>query len=110
MTATSEPRTWTLEIRPPAPFLNLNDRRERRSNAPRPWRAAGWAAAKQAKLPTGLARVRIDVVVWLPPNSDPDEENLRATTKALVDGLGRPHIQKPNPAKNFKGLRLPATG
>ncbi len=104
-TTTTEPRTWLLQFKPPAPFLSDNTRTDRRAAAAdrSAWRAASAAHARRLKLPTGLHRVRIDVVVWLPDGRDVDTDNLRATTKALVDGLGPPFIRKPNPAKGYGG-------
>lgn len=102
-------REWTLEIAPPAPFLSSNSRKDRRGDDDRrQWRAASFVAAQRTKLPTGLDRVRVDVVV-APPHNRYDRQNLRPTTKALVDGLGPPYIRKPT-AKQPRGVSAPGYG
>jgi crossover junction endodeoxyribonuclease RusA len=53
------------------------------------WRVASFAAAHTAKLPTGLARVRIDAVAHFRGRAPVrDTANLAPTLKAVVDGLG----------------------
>ena len=102
-------REWVLEIEPPADFLSANSRKDRRGDDDRrQWRAVAWRAAREVKLPTGLARVRIDIVI-APPHNRMDEQNFRYTTKTLVDGLGPPYLRKPT-AKQPKGASAPGYG
>lgn len=80
---------WQLVIPAPAPWLNANQRRDRRRQAVdvRAWRqAAGWRA-KQAKLPRGLARVHILAELHMTDRRRRDPHNYYPTIKAVVDGL-----------------------
>jgi len=103
MTAVSfKPRIWTVNLPPPAEFISANHRRNRHTHAAAvsSWRTATWASAKQAKLPTGLRRVRIDIIIQ-PPNSNlRDPDNLRPTCKAIVDGFGPPFVRMPSGKSN----------
>ncbi len=88
----TEPRSWTITVLAPCEWLTDNDRRHRMAQARliKMWREATYLAARQAKLPTGLSRVRIDVVATFFGHSPVrDRPNLGATCKAAVDGLGR---------------------
>lgn len=102
-------REWVLDIIPPAEFLSANSRKDRRGDDDRQqWRAASWRAAREAKLPTGLARVRIDIVI-APPSRRFDRNNLRPTCKTLVDGLG-PAMFRPPTLKQPNGVSAPGYG
>lgn len=81
-------REWQLVIPAPARWLSLNDRRDRRAETPdrREWRRAGWAYAKQAKLPR-LDRVHIDAELRFTDRRERDAHNYAPTWKAVVDGL-----------------------
>lgn len=101
-------REWTLEIDPPAGWVTANDRLDRRWDSRRPaWRARAAVEAHRAKLPKGLARVRIDIVV-APEHGRRDHESYRLTCKAIVDGLGPPFIRKPS--GRSKGAAAPGYG
>ena len=53
------------------------------------WRGATYAAAKVARLPTGLTRVRVEAVAHFRGRSPVrDSGNLAPTLKAVLDGLG----------------------
>lgn len=100
-------RVWRLAIAAPCLWLTANDRRHHLGQAPlvREWRGAAYLAAKAAHLPTGLLRVRIDVVAHFrgrPPVRD--RANLSPTVKAVVDGLG--------PARSYKwrGRQITSVG
>lgn len=99
------PRTWTITITAPCPWLTANDRRHWAAQAElvKQWRLASCLAARWAKLPTGLDRVRIDAVAHFrgrPPVRDRD--NLQPTLKAVIDGLG--------PEKQTKKGKTPGYG
>jgi Holliday junction resolvase RusA-like endonuclease len=81
--------TITLTIPAPAKWLNSNDRMHWRPKAKltKAWRQAAHVYARQAKLPKGLARVRIDVQVHKTTPNRYDAMNLYPTLKAVVDGL-----------------------
>lgn len=83
---------WTLRIVAPGAWLTANSRLDRRyvgAKLTRAWRLAAWAAARQAGLPTGIERVRIDCVARFRGRAPiRDRDNLRPTVKAVVDGLG----------------------
>lgn len=77
-----------IELTPPAPFINANDRLHFRVEAKltKAWRQAAFVAAKSAKLPP-MERVRIVVHYRFPNNLRRETSNLQPTSKALVDGL-----------------------
>lgn len=91
------PRHWVLDIDPPAEFLTTNARGDRRgaSGKVKAWRRAGFDQARSGGLPTGLGRVRIDIVV-APPHRQADQPNYDPTCKAIVDGLGPPFVRRPS--------------
>lgn len=89
----TESRVWKLTISAPCPWLTANDTRPRfaQSELIKRWRVAGFTAARFARLPTGLAKVRIDVVARFRGRAPVrDRDNLRPTLKAVIDGLGPP--------------------
>lgn len=84
-------RSWTIKVEAPCPWLTANDRRHplAQSKLIKMWRGATYAAARVAKLPTGLLRVRIEAVAHFRGRAPVrDRENLAPTLKAVVDGLG----------------------
>jgi crossover junction endodeoxyribonuclease RusA len=93
----TEPRTWTITISAPCAWLTANSRMHRMAEAKliKQWRLASCLAARWAKLPTGLGRVRIDAVAHFRGRAPVrDTDNLRPTLKAVVDGLGPQRITK----------------
>jgi hypothetical protein len=101
MTAT---RTWTLTIPAPAPMYTENTTKHWRITGPavKAWREASFLYATQAKLPKGLTRVRLDVVLHCVDNRVRDALNLhKYVVKPLVDGLGRSRT-----VNSKKGLRV----
>lgn len=92
MTAMTATRTWVLTIPAPAPMFTENTTKSRWVTGPavKAWREASFVYATQAKLPKGLARVRLDVVLHCVDNRVRDALNLhKYVVKPLVDGLGR---------------------
>ena len=106
MTETTNHRSsWTLTVPAPfvkavrkkktgkmfqrTPFLNLNDRDHFRVTTPikADWRRAANNAARDADLPKGLPRVRIDATINKPRAGSYDAMNYYATLKPIVDGL-----------------------
>lgn len=79
----------TLAIPAPAKWLNSNDRLHwsPRAKLTRSWRQAAHVYARQARLPKGLGRVRIDAQVHKTTGNSFDAMNLYPTLKAVVDGL-----------------------
>lgn len=80
---------WTLTIPAPAKWISSNDRIHWREKAARTkgWRDAAQVHARQAKLPTGLERVRIDAWLRFKTLRIRDAGNYADTLKAIVDGL-----------------------
>jgi hypothetical protein len=87
-------RVWTLRFPAPALMKSVNSGNQHwRVTGPlhRTWREASFLHAKAAKLPAGLARVRIDVVLRFPRNGRIDAGNYYThVVKPIVDGLGPP--------------------
>lgn len=81
--------SWHLTIPRPAGWLNLNDRMHYRAHAVnvRAWRDAARMYALQAKLPRGVARVRIEAWLRFPDRRRRDVHNWMPTVKPIVDGL-----------------------
>ncbi len=82
-------RQWTITVTTPCDWLTANDRRNRmvQANLVKMWREAAYWAARKAKLPTGLQRVRLDVeAVFFGRAPVRDRDNLRPTVKAAIDG------------------------
>jgi len=88
---------WFLVVPAPCEWATANRNRQlsryEQARLAKAWRHATWAAASQAKLPKGLARVRIVAVAHFrtirgKPAPVRDAENLAPTLKAVVDGLG----------------------
>jgi hypothetical protein len=101
-------REWSFELEPPAAFVTANDRRDRRGDSARPaWRARAAVEAHRLKLPKGLQRVRIDIVI-APEHRRRDKEAYRPTCKAIVDGLGPPFVRRPS--GKSRGAAAPGYG
>ena len=79
-----------LIIPAPAKWLSANGSYSRweRARHVKTWREATLVHARAARLPRGLARVRIDAVLMFPTRRHRDEHNFMPTLKAIVDGLG----------------------
>lgn len=91
-------RTWTLTIPAPAKMYSANTREHWSPlyRARKLWREAAFAYARQAKLPKGLAKVRIDVVVHFTIDRNRDNENWSPhVLKPIADGLAKPHASAP---------------
>lgn len=98
MTAVVETRVWTLTIPAPAKMFSANTRVHWRQTwaARKAWREASFLYATQTKLPRGLARVRIDVVVHFTVNRGRDNENYSPHVgKPIADGLAKRHGNAP---------------
>jgi hypothetical protein len=94
----TETRQWTLTVPAPAQMYSANSRAywRRHHEAKKLWREAAYTYAVQAKLPKGLARARIDVVVHFTVNRNRDNENYSPYVgKPIADGLCKPHKNSP---------------
>lgn len=101
-------REWSFQFTPSSGFATANDRRDRRRDLARPaLRARAAIEAHRLKLPKGLARVRIDIVI-APEHRRRDNEAYRPTCKAIVDGLGPPFVRRPT--QTFRGAAAPGYG
>jgi hypothetical protein len=84
--------TWTLEFDAPTEFLTanvvLNANRQKSARITKTWRERAYVAAKQAKLPTGLTRIRVDAVLRFPTIRTRDTANYEAALKPVIDALG----------------------
>lgn len=92
MAAMTETRTWQLTIPAPAVMFTENTTAHWRKTGPavKEWRAASFVYAQQAKLPKGLARVRLDIVLHFTDARERDALNLhKYVVKPLTDGLCR---------------------
>jgi hypothetical protein len=96
-TVSSAGRVWTLTFPAPDRMLSVNSGNQhwrRTSPIHKTWREAMYLHAKAAKLPTGLARVRLDFVLRFPRAGRIDAGNYYThVVKPCVDGLG-PAINK----------------
>jgi hypothetical protein len=88
------PRSWRLELPAPTKWLDANRRARMhhmaRSKEVKAWRTLAWAKAREAKLPTGLARVQITATLWFAQNRHRDRENYYDAVKPVIDGLTVP--------------------
>lgn len=85
------PGWWRITFAAPERMLSSNTRLHWRVTSPirKTWREAMYLHAVAAKLPKGLARVRIDVVLRMPTARRTDAPNFHHyVLKPLVDGLG----------------------
>jgi hypothetical protein len=110
MTSPTTTRTWTIVMRAPAPWLNANDRLNRyiKAEYTSRWRAAAFVAAARAKLPKGLARVRVEPVFHFAVKAHRDAPNLYPTVKACIDGFGPQFLRVPK--GKFRGASAPGYG
>ncbi len=93
MAAMTDLRTWQLIIPAPAAMFTENTTKHWRVTGPavKAWREASFVYATKARLPKGLARVRIDVVLHFADARERDALNLhKYVVKPIVDGLGKP--------------------
>lgn len=101
-------REWSFGFDPPADWVTPNDRTQHRWDSNRPqWRATAATLAQRHKLPKGLRRARIDIVI-APPHKKHDRSAFSPTCKAIVDGLGPPFFRKPS--GRSKGAAAPGYG
>lgn len=101
-------REWSFRFEPPADWVTPNDRTQHRWDRNRPqWRATSATLAQRHKLPKGLTRARIDIVI-APPHEKHDRSAFSLTCKAIVDGLGPPFFRKPS--GKSKGAAAPGYG
>lgn len=86
--------TWTLTFPAPTSMPSVNSGNQHwRKMSPihKTWRETTFVHAKAAKLPVGLARVRIDIVLRFPTNGRRDAGNYYThVVKPAVDALGPP--------------------
>jgi hypothetical protein len=108
VTTMTEPRIWPLDLPIPVDMLSSNNRLGWRGEAKAvaEWRGSAFTTARQHKLPTGLARVRIDICVW-PAHRRLDRATMEPLCKAVVDGFGPPFFRKPNPKTGYRGASAP---
>jgi hypothetical protein len=82
---------WRLTFPAPAPMLSSNSRHHWRKTSPirKTWREAMYLYARHAKLPTGLDRIRVDVLLRMPTARKADAPNFHQyVCKPLVDAIG----------------------
>lgn len=88
------PRSWRLVLPAPTKWLDANRRagmhHMARAREVKAWRTLAWAKAREAKLPTGLPRVRITATLWFAQNRHRDRENYYDAVKPVIDGLTTP--------------------
>lgn len=83
--------TWTLRFPAPDRMLSVNGNPHWRTTSPirKAFREAMFVHAKAAKLPTGLARIRVDIVLRFPTAAKHDGANYHGNVgKPLVDAIG----------------------
>lgn len=82
-------RTWTLTFPAPDKLVSANARLHWRAASPitRTWREAVYVHAKAAKLPKGLARIRVDIELRFPTGGRRDSANYYTGMKPTVDAL-----------------------
>lgn len=93
--AETQARTWTLTIPAPAKMLSANAKLHHQTagRIRKAWRAAAFTYAQQAKLPTGLDRVRIDIVLHHIVNRSRDDANWHPHVgKPIVDAFGAQRV------------------
>ena len=85
-------RTWVITFKAPARMLSVNGNPHWRRTSPirKTWRQAVYLHAKSAKLPTGLARVRLDFIL-----RPAGTANIRQVAYSTVDAL--PTYATPRP-------------
>ena len=98
-----------LTIPAPAKWLSANGSygRWERARHVKTWREATLVHARAARLPRGLAKVRVDAVLTFATRRHRDEHNYMPTLKAIVDGLGP---DKSRVTKTGKHISAPGYG
>lgn len=84
----TDTRTWTVTITAPVGWLNSNDRKDRRAQAPdvKQWRQAAATYCRAAKVPR-LAKVEVTAEVRFPTDRPRgDAPNVYPSIKAAIDG------------------------
>lgn len=100
---------YILRFPAPAEMLSVNGNPHWRRTSPvrKAWREAVFVHAKAAKLPVGLARVRLDVVLRFPREGRRDAANYHGNVvKPLVDAFGPPI----NTVRQGKAISAPGYG
>jgi len=89
---------WTLLIPAPCDWVNSNSRMHWAPKAKlvKEWRRTTVLRARQANLPKGLGRVRVDAMLRFTTRHHRDALNYEPTMKGVMDGLCRDktHINK----------------
>jgi crossover junction endodeoxyribonuclease RusA len=105
----SGPRTWTLELPPGLPLLNLNQRlfwaeENRRKQA---IGKAAWALARQQRIPR-LARIAVTAEYQPPDRRKRDEDNFSPSAKAAIDGIKNAGVVSDDSSDQvtFGGVRI----
>ncbi len=83
--------TWTLTFPAPAAMISVNGNPHWRKTSParKAFREAMFVHAKAAKVPVGLSKVRVDIVLRFPRNGRIDASNYYGNVgKPLVDAIG----------------------
>lgn len=81
-------REWTVRIKAPVPWLNVNQRKDRRAQAGdvRQWRRAGWTFSRAAMVPR-IDLAEVTAIVRFPDDHvRRDAPNVYPSIKAAVDG------------------------
>ena len=100
---------WPLVIPAPCDWANSNQRQHwaARARLVKQWRAETVNRARAAGLPTGLGRVRIDVLLRFTSRHRRDALNYEPTIKGVIDGLCR---DKTRIDKHGKEIHAPGYG
>ena len=88
---TTQPRVWTLTFNAPAELMSVNTNKHWRTTSPvrRAWREATVQHAKAAKLPKGVAKIRVEIELRFPTGGRRDAPNYYSyVTKPIIDALG----------------------
>ncbi len=83
--------TWTLTFPAPTAMISVNGNPHWRKTSParKAFREAMFVHAKAAKVPVGLSRVRVDIVLRFPTGGRRDAGNYHGNVaKPLVDAIG----------------------
>lgn len=110
ITQDPEPRSWRLEIPAPVKWINVNEHHRHwgpKARLTKEWRDAALMYARKAKLPKGLAHIRIDATLHFTSRLARDAANYGDTLKGVVDGLCR---DKSHVNKNGKTIHAPGYG
>lgn len=90
MTAPAASKPWQLRIPAPHKILSYNQDQGKGARAHRKaWRDTAYGRIRDAHVPTGLTRVRIDIEIRFPTAARRDESNYGPTVgKPCVDAVG----------------------